>query len=61
VVVKNDNGGTTNGQVQFNSLISQGALQKKDGSYVGAGGFVRKWDTCSSTVRNFGSRTYLVY
>ncbi|KIO30248.1 glycoside hydrolase family 18 protein [Tulasnella calospora MUT 4182] len=49
VTVKNDDGGTTNGQVQFNSLISQGALQKRNGAYIGAGGFTRYWDSCSST------------
>ncbi|KAG8956634.1 hypothetical protein FRC04_000112 [Tulasnella sp. 424] len=49
VTVKNDDGGTTDGQVQFNSLISQGALQKKNGAYIGAGGFTRYWDSCSST------------
>ncbi|KAG8921189.1 hypothetical protein FRC00_008372, partial [Tulasnella sp. 408] len=49
VTVKNDDGGTTSGQVQFNSLISQGALQKKNGAYVGSGGFTRYWDSCSST------------
>ncbi|KAG8936045.1 hypothetical protein FRC02_004958 [Tulasnella sp. 418] len=49
VTVKNDDGGTNNGQMQFNGLISQGALVKKDGVYVGAGGFQRRWDSCSST------------
>ncbi|KAG9048594.1 hypothetical protein FS837_012449 [Tulasnella sp. UAMH 9824] len=49
VTVKNDDGGTASGQVQFNSLISQGALQKKNGAYTGAGGFTRYWDSCSST------------
>jgi chitinase len=58
VAVKNDDGGMDNGQVQFNSLIAQGALQKKNGTYVGAGGFVRKWDSCSSTVRNFSTPSF---
>ncbi|KAG8986506.1 hypothetical protein FRB90_003969 [Tulasnella sp. 427] len=49
VIIKNEDGGTTDGQVQFNSLISQGALQKKNGMYAGSGGFTRYWDSCSST------------
>lgn len=50
VTVTNDNGGTTNGQLQFNMMVSQGALTLDgSGSYVGAGGFTREWDSCSST------------
>ncbi|KAF8845828.1 glycoside hydrolase [Paxillus ammoniavirescens] len=38
------------GQIQFESLISQGLLsQSSDGSFVGAGGFTRDWDSCSAT------------
>ncbi|CAD6567240.1 MAG: hypothetical protein TREMPRED_003427 [Tremellales sp. Tagirdzhanova-0007] len=48
--VYNDNGGSSDGQVMFESLISQGALALDNtGSYTGAGGFVREWDSCSST------------
>lgn len=55
VTIYNDNGGTSDGQVQFWNLISQGALAKDDsGAYVGAGGFERRWDKCSSTVRTLG-------
>jgi chitinase len=51
VAVYNDNYGTTDGQVMFESLISQGALAlDSSGAYVGAGGFTRHWDSCSSTV-----------
>ena len=52
VTVYNDNGGSADGQIMFESLISQGAIALDgSGSYVGAGGFIREWDTCSSTVR----------
>jgi chitinase len=50
VTIYNPNGGTDNGQVNFASLISQGALVRDDsGIWVGAGGFTREWDSCSST------------
>jgi hypothetical protein len=42
---------TTEGQVMWHDLVSQGALQKQwDGQWVGGGGFDRIWDECSSTV-----------
>lgn len=42
---------TTEGQVMWHDLVGQGALQKSwDGNWVGAGGFERIWDECSSTV-----------
>ncbi|OCF38068.1 hypothetical protein I316_00292 [Kwoniella heveanensis BCC8398] len=47
--VYNDNGGSSDGQVMFESLISQGALTWEDGGYVGGSGFTRHWDSCSST------------
>jgi chitinase len=51
VTVYNDGGGTSDGQVMFEELVSQGALTKdSSGEYAGAGGFVREWDGCSSTV-----------
>ena len=51
VTVANDNGGTSDGQVMFEELISQGALVSDgNGGYEGAGGFFRVWDECSSTV-----------
>lgn len=50
VTVYNPNGQTEGGQVNFASLISQGALaQDSNGKWVGAGGFTREWDNCSST------------
>ncbi|WWD19694.1 hypothetical protein CI109_104158 [Kwoniella shandongensis] len=49
VTVYNDNGGSSDGQVMFESLISQGALVYQDGEYVGGNGFTREWDSCSST------------
>jgi chitinase len=58
VTVYNDNGGSSDGQVMFESLISQGALawNGDSGSWVGAGGFTREWDSCSSTVSSAGER-----
>ncbi|WVF72941.1 hypothetical protein IAT40_007759 [Kwoniella sp. CBS 6097] len=47
--IYNDNGGSSDGQVMFESLISQGALTWENGGYVGASGFTRHWDSCSST------------
>ncbi|TYJ53260.1 hypothetical protein B9479_006128 [Cryptococcus floricola] len=49
VTVTNEDGGTSDGQVMWYSLLSQGALTLEDGSYVGDGGFTRHWDSCSST------------
>ncbi|WVQ74233.1 hypothetical protein IAR50_003829 [Cryptococcus sp. DSM 104548] len=49
VTVSNEDGGTSDGQVMWYSLLSQGALTLEDGSYVGDGGFTRYWDSCSST------------
>ncbi len=47
----NGNGGTTDGQIDFRSIVDQGALAL-DGSgvYEGSGGFEREWDECSNTV-----------
>ncbi|CAE6516552.1 unnamed protein product [Rhizoctonia solani] len=43
-------GGDDGGQVQFQQLIKAGALKlNSNGNYVGAGGFNRLWDVCSST------------
>ncbi|WVO21177.1 uncharacterized protein IAS62_002483 [Cryptococcus decagattii] len=49
VTVTNESGGTTDGQVMWYGLLDQGALTLSDGEYVGAGGFTRHWDSCSST------------
>jgi chitinase len=51
VTLYNGNGGTTDGQLDFRSIVNQGALSL-DGSgvYEGAGGFTREWDSCSHTV-----------
>ena len=51
VTVRNANGGTTDGQVNFAELVAQGALAYDDasGTWLGAGGFTREWDKCSST------------
>lgn len=62
VVLKNSEGNTDGGQIQFNELLQQGAIirarpdQGGDGEgphplpeFVGDGGFTRFWDDCSST------------
>jgi chitinase len=54
VTVTSEAGSADSGQVQFNALISQGALVTNapgaSPAFVGAGGFEREWDACSSTV-----------
>lgn len=60
VKVENDDGGTDGGQVQFRSLVQQGALKlSASGKYVGARGYKRFWDDCSSTVKHFTPRSPL--
>ncbi|KAF8592399.1 glycoside hydrolase family 18 protein [Ramaria rubella] len=50
VAVLSEAGSADSGQVQFNALITQGALVKNaQGLFVGNGGFQREWDACSST------------
>lgn len=49
ITVQNSEGGTTSGQVTFESLVKQGALVSTGGQYIGGGGFTRNWDECSST------------
>ncbi|WVW86237.1 hypothetical protein I302_108279 [Kwoniella bestiolae CBS 10118] len=49
VTIYNDWGGSSDGQIMFDSLVEQGALKLQDGEYVGSGGFTRHWDSCSST------------
>ncbi|KAG8687376.1 hypothetical protein FRC08_011997 [Ceratobasidium sp. 394] len=50
VRVKGEGEGDDGGQVQFKQLLSEGAIKlTDDGDYVGAGGFSRMWDICSST------------
>jgi chitinase len=56
VTIYNSDGGSTDGQLDFIDIVSQGALAlDSSGSYVGAGGFVREWDSCSSTVSSIES------
>jgi chitinase len=50
ITLRNSEGGTTAGQINYNQLVKQGALtQDSNGSYVGSSGFTRYWDSCSST------------
>lgn len=51
VTVRNGGGGDDNGQLGFADLVKQGALAlDSSGKFIGAGGFYREWDQCSSTV-----------
>lgn len=51
VTVVNSNGATDSGQINFSDLVRQGALVSDgNGNFIGAGGFTREWDSCSSTV-----------
>ncbi|KAF9226582.1 glycoside hydrolase family 18 protein [Gyrodon lividus] len=52
----------SSGQIQFQSLIDQGLLSKSnDGSFVGAGGFTRGWDSCSATPYLYSSDQVIPY
>lgn len=61
VTLLNANGQADDGQINFSEIVRQGALTYDQGSkkYVGAGGFTRFWDACSSTVRFFSSSSLL--
>lgn len=64
VTILNDNGGTSDGQIQFWNLVAQGALVRDgSGNYVGAGGFTRSWDDCSQTpwIRSGSSGQIVTY
>lgn len=50
LTLQNGDGGTEDGQISFSAILSQGGLQLVNGQYVGANGFKRNWDSCSSTV-----------
>ncbi|GHJ85728.1 hypothetical protein NliqN6_2130 [Naganishia liquefaciens] len=50
VTLYNADGGSTYGQIKFSDIVAQGGLTRdSSGHWVGAGGFTRYWDTCSST------------
>jgi chitinase len=49
VTLQNESGGSGDGQIQFRDMVKQGALKVQDGNWVGANGFQRFWDDCSST------------
>lgn len=54
IKAEGDGDDSDSGQVQFNQLVQGGALKLSPSGFVGAGGFKRMWDVCSSTVRFFG-------
>ncbi|KDR83621.1 hypothetical protein GALMADRAFT_235912 [Galerina marginata CBS 339.88] len=62
--VVNEDGGS-DGQVQFRDLIIQGALLSTNDTirYASSGGFVRLWDSCSSTpyLRSSSSNQIITY
>ncbi|KZT62911.1 glycoside hydrolase family 18 protein [Calocera cornea HHB12733] len=47
--VTSDAGSTSDGQVLFREVVSQGALMQQGGEWVGNNGFVKHWDDCSAT------------
>lgn len=49
VTLKGEDGSTSSGQIGFATVVAQGALVQQGGNWVGAGGFTRHWDECSST------------
>ncbi|GAA5916173.1 uncharacterized protein JCM6883_000099 [Sporobolomyces salmoneus] len=44
-----DLSGMSGNQIDFQDLINYGVLVKKGVNFVGANGYTRKWDDCSST------------
>jgi chitinase len=42
-------GTTGSGQINFNSIVSQGALQLSGGTYVAGSGWTKYWDKCSDS------------
>lgn len=48
-----DLSGLDGNQINFDDLINYGVIVKKGVNFVGANGYTRKWDDCSSTVRSF--------
>lgn len=62
VTLTSMDGSTTSGQINFKSLVSQGALKLgEDGLYDGAGGFEKYWDNCSDTPYLADGKTVVTY
>jgi chitinase len=65
VVLHNDDGGVSDGQIMFSDIVKQGALVQDPSTrkWVGAGGFTRNWDSCSSTpfLRSAASGQIITY
>lgn len=50
VKLTSSDGSSASGQINFSSLVSQGALKLgADGLYDGSGGYTKFWDDCSDT------------
>ncbi|KAJ9125153.1 hypothetical protein QFC22_000107 [Naganishia vaughanmartiniae] len=58
----NADGGTSWGQIKFSDMVAQGGLARdSDQHWIGANGFTRYWDTCSSTVsHSFSLRSDII-
>jgi len=52
-----DLSGMSGNQINFDDLINYGVIVKKGVNFVGANGYTRKWDDCSSTVRLYRPRS----
>ncbi|KAJ9476208.1 putative Sporulation-specific chitinase 2 (putative) [Pseudozyma hubeiensis] len=62
VTLTSGDGSTTSGQINFSSLVNQGALALgSDGLFDGAGGFTKYWDDCSDTPFLSDGKTVVTY
>ena len=62
VTIKNADGSTAKGQVDFDAIVDSGALKRVSATeFDGAGGWTRKWDECSSTPFLYSGQQVLSY
>ncbi|GAC95058.1 chitinase [Pseudozyma hubeiensis SY62] len=62
VTLTSGDGSSTSGQINFSSLVKQGALfLGSDGLFDGAGGFTKYWDDCSDTPYLSDGKTVVTY
>lgn len=59
--VTSSDGTTGSGQINFNSLVSQGALKLSSGIYVAGTGWTKYWDRCSDTPYLANGKYVLTY
>ncbi|TIC44808.1 glycoside hydrolase [Wallemia mellicola] len=62
VTIKNADGTTAKGQVDFDAIVDSGALKRVSATqFDAAGGWTRKWDECSSTPFLYSGSQVLSY